>query len=72
MCPADLSEIAKGYSLRHRDEWEKSLIIANTWLQKPLTYADLFKTKATKNLVTSKEEWEEFVKKFRHKRKDDG
>jgi len=73
MCPADLSSVAEGYGLRHRDEWERAILHANStgMLKKPLSYDDLFKSKATKNTIKSKEEWEEFKKKFGRRKNGD-
>jgi len=74
MCPADLSAIAEGYMLMHRDRWERAILHANStgMLKKPLAYSDLFGNEATKNTIKSKEEWEEFKRRFKRLRKEDG
>ena len=66
MCPRDLALVAKGFDMRTRGEWSRTLLLANMWSSKPITYDDLIGTrKPTKNQIKSKEEWEQFKEQFR-------
>lgn len=61
--------------MKHRDEWERAILHANStgMLKKPLSYDDLFRGKASKNTIRSKEEWEAFKERFNRKtEKTDG
>lgn len=53
--------------LRHRDEWERAILHANStgMLKKPIAYDDLFKSKPTKTTIGSKEEWKAFKAQFK-------
>lgn len=62
-CVADLAAIARGYGLRHRDDWERTLLLLNAWVTKPLKYDEIFGGKKTTNRIKSNEEWQEFVAK---------
>jgi len=74
MCPADLAAYVAGYEMTHRDAWERSILHANStgMLKHPLAYDDLFKPRASKNTIRSKEDWEAFKERFKSKGEQDG
>jgi hypothetical protein len=54
--------MARGYELRHHDEWERVIVAVNAGgtLKKPLRYDDLFVLRSKKQEIRTKEEWEAF------------
>lgn len=67
MCPQDLAWIAEGYMMKHRDEWERAILHANStgMLKKPLSYDDLFKPTPKGPTIETKEDWEAFKARFK-------